>query len=332
MPEEDAMRRSARTMIGISLAVAALTGAGCAEDFESFNLLSGLRVMAVKAEPPELLPGESAQIEALVYEPDGDQVDYQWSWCPLAMGAATGFECAVTEQDIADMASAFFPGAELFVPSFDLGTEETAVFDHSIDPIILQGLCSAILSSGAPSFVTLPDCEDEIVVTIKLTVAAGGEEVVAVKELALKMDDGAAVNSNPTIGRVEAREGADGQWEVLEEDGLLGLAGGKRYDLFVDVPQESAEAYVPDPTEETPEPEETTEALFMTWFVTGGSTDFNRTTYLHDEIGLYELGANKWKTPRLDETTGGDATLFLVLQDERGGVEWTQRVVEILEP
>lgn len=325
------MSRLIRTTMTFSLIVWALSGAGCAEDFEPFNLLSGLRVMAIKGEPPELLPGQSTEISALIYEPDGDDLEYRWSWCPIATGAATGYECAITEQDLKDVADDFFPGAQAFVPSFDLGNEETATFDHSIEPLLLEGLCNAILSSGAPSFVTLPDCEDELVVTVTLEVSAGGETVTAVKEIKLKMSDDAPINSNPSIGGVEAQAAGASQSIVLQQSGLTELEEKKDHSLFVEIPNGATETYVPSPTQETPDPEAITESLFMAWFVTNGSTEFKRTTYLPEKIGLDELGENSWKTPRLSETQDGEAYLFLVLQDERGGVTWTERAIEIVE-
>lgn len=323
------MTRSTITGFG-ALAVAVALTAGCAEDFESFNVVSKLRVLAIQAEPPELLPGESTELSALVYEPDGDDISYSWSWCPLATGASTGYECAVSEDDIEQLAESVFPGAGDLFPGFDLGHEPTATMAHSIDPMILQGFCDAILSSGAPSFVTLPDCEEELVVTVRLEVSGGGEMVTAVKEVALKMSDEAVVNSNPVIGDAEATGGGSSGAVEMPQGEATELYGDTTYDLFVAVPQESSEPYVPAPTDEVPDPEETSEAMFMSWFVTGGSTDFKRTTFLPGEIGLDELGSNSWKTPKADESAGA-ATLFLVLQDERGGVAWTERQIDVVE-
>jgi len=325
------MKREAARIAGVLGIGAFLLGLGCAEDYEPFNELSKLRVLAIRAEPPDLLPGEGTEISALVYEPDGDDLEYRWSWCPVAAGAATGFECVVDEQDLRDMAAGLFPGAEALVPSLDLGREPTAAFQHSIPPAILQGMCDAILSSGAPSFVTLPDCEEELVVTVRLVVSGGGESVTAVKELALKMSADAEVNSNPAIGAVVASPAGGGGEVVLEEGSAVDLEAGAELELAVAVPREAAEEYTPEPTEEEPDPQPTTESLFMSWFVTDGSTLFGRTTYLDGEIGLDELGSNTWTLPDAEDAPEGEAALFLVLQDERGGVAWTSRQVAVVE-
>ena len=67
----------------IALATAAI---GCAPDFDPFNLVDKPRILAVQADPPELKPGERAQLRALVYAPDQAEVSYHWQWCPFTTG------------------------------------------------------------------------------------------------------------------------------------------------------------------------------------------------------------------------------------------------------
>lgn len=313
--------------LGLSIALALALGAsGCGRDFEPFNLVNKLRVLAIQADPPAVAPGETAVLRALVYEPDGDEVSYRWSWCPLTTGSLGGFECAVSEAELRDLAESFVPGSGALVPSFDLGSEPEAAFDYSFSPVLMQGLCELLTSFEAPSFVSLPDCEESLVVSITLEVTAGDEAVTAIKELPVYFDEAGADNENPAIGEVTAALG-DGGPAVLPEDGLATLLANRRHDLVVDVPIASAQVFQPSPTEDDPQPASRRESLFMTWFVTGGDTTDNRTTFIEDEIPLEELGSNRWLTPRDQPET----TLFLVLQDERGGVGWTWRDVQLVE-
>ena len=57
-----------------SILVAATVGAallsGCGSDLPSASFIDKLRVLAVQAEPPEIAPGATTQLSALVLEPD----------------------------------------------------------------------------------------------------------------------------------------------------------------------------------------------------------------------------------------------------------------------
>ncbi|MCK9464175.1 MAG: hypothetical protein M0R80_31530 [Proteobacteria bacterium] len=317
------------------LLVAAAVAAGCGKEFAPFNELDKLRVLAVRAEPPEIAPGEAAAIDALVFEPDGDEVAYSWSWCPFTLGALDGYECAVTEQELAEAIEAVAPGAGSFVPSFDLGDGPSAAFANLVPPAALDALCEAIASDSAPAFVDLPECGDRLVVTIRLDVAAGGETATAVKELPLLFEAPAEPNANPAIGEIFAAPAADGADPLvagapLEFEPQSALRAETLYDLGADVEDAASQLFTPAATDDDPDPEPRRETLFMTWFVTGGETDSMRTGFIEDDADMDDLVHNGWRTPELVES-GGEAQLFLVLQDERGGVGWTARSVALEE-
>jgi hypothetical protein len=317
------------------LTTAAALAAGCGQDFAPFNELDKLRVLAVRAEPPELAPGDIAAIDALVFEPDGDEVAYAWTWCPFSLGAAAGYECAVTEQDLAAAIEEAAPGAGAFVPSFDLGHESTAAFANLLPDGALDGLCDAVAAGSAPAFVDLPECGDRLVVTLRLDVSAGGETVTAVKELPLLFEASAERNENPAIGAVLAAPAASGADPLLlgiplERSPSTALRAQTAYDLGVGVDDAASQRFTPEATDDVPDPAPRRETLFMTWFVTGGETDSTRTGFIDGDVDMHDLAHNGWTTPTLDDS-GGEARIILVLQDERGGVDWTGRTVALEE-
>jgi hypothetical protein len=321
-----------RAAAGLAIALAlGAPAAGCGRDFAAFNELDKLRVLGVRAEPPALGPGASAVIDALIFEPDGDELSYRWSWCPLAAGGQTGFECALDEERLRELAEAAFPGAGALVPSFDLGGGATAEFGYPLTPELLRALCEAATSEELPSFVPLPDCSRGLTVSLRLEVEAGGEIVTAVKDLPLFWDAADADNGNPAVAGLAATP--DGAAPIaLDEGGGTTLAAGGFHELRADIAIAAAEVFTQAPAGDEPEPEPRRERLFMTWFVTGGRTDFKRTTFIEDEVGLDVLTENGWVAPTLDEAPDGTVAIFLVLQDERGGVGWLGRAVGLEEP
>ncbi|MEL6186430.1 MAG: hypothetical protein AAFU79_17550, partial [Myxococcota bacterium] len=73
---------------------------GCAEEFEPYSRITGFRVLAVRAEPPSPLPGQTAVFDVLVAGAPAEDVRFQWSWCPVLGGADRDFDCLVTPEDL----------------------------------------------------------------------------------------------------------------------------------------------------------------------------------------------------------------------------------------
>ena len=62
-------------------AAGALPAAGCAADWDPFNRLNSLRVLAIRNEPVAPASGETTTFSALVYTPSGqDPATLEYSW------------------------------------------------------------------------------------------------------------------------------------------------------------------------------------------------------------------------------------------------------------
>ncbi|MBK6688816.1 MAG: hypothetical protein IPG45_30375 [Deltaproteobacteria bacterium] len=169
-----------RLIRGAFWAYAAATCAGCDDNFLPYNQVEGTRILGISAEPAELIPGESAQLSALVT----GATSYRWSWCPVTLGPATGHACALEEHSIS--------------------TASVAVITLPND---LRGLCEAAASVAAPQDGLRLNCEDERPsIAIRLVVEADDGPVSALWPLVLG-ENGRAPNLNPTLTAVWA-EGA----------------------------------------------------------------------------------------------------------------------------
>src|SRR5215471_11974350 len=80
----------------VSFAVAL---AACTGDLARPELVADLRILAVRAEPPEGLPGQSVALDALVVSPDpAAPIALRWVVCVAAAGTQeTPEACALAE-------------------------------------------------------------------------------------------------------------------------------------------------------------------------------------------------------------------------------------------
>jgi hypothetical protein len=311
-----------------------LTPAACADaDFDPYNLVSGLRVLAVQSEPPALAPGQTAVLAALVSAPAGETVSYHWSWCPFAQPRETGYACAITQEELQAIIDESLPDAAVTAPSFDLGSDDSVLFDAGGDATLVQALCRGLVEAGASSTSVVPDCSTRLEVTVRLEVATATESVTAIKRVPFVFDADDATNTNPALGNVRVAGDSEEESVAVEVavDGSTELAAETTHRLWVDVPPATFETFTPAPDALTPDPEPRGEDLAVTWLVTAGETDAKRTTYIDGEVSVETLRENTWTLPALRDA-GDRATLFLVIRDERGGVGWTARDLQITEP
>ena len=192
-------RRAPALLLCLSIACAA---GGCGDDFDPYNRLTSMRVLAIRSEPPLPGPGETATLSPLIYAPSEDPaVEFEWSWCPMTGPADQGYPCLVTDVERAQLAQ-----AGLVLPSFDLGRERTATLTHAIDPVILAQLCAGVV--GLPQ---LPNCEGGFPVQVKLVVRSATKVETAVRELRLRFDPGNRAQHQPLDRRPAGQTGRSGR-------------------------------------------------------------------------------------------------------------------------
>ena len=325
-------RPPAGTLCAGALLLAVAAGAGCGGDFDPYERLTSLRVLALQSEPVAPAPGESTTLSALVYTPPPANatmlttLSYEWSWCPFAGTANSGYPCLVTEAQLT---------ALLGMPvSFALGTDATAKFTHMFDPALLQAICA-----GQPGLPPPPDCREGFPITLKLTVSTGSEQVTAVRPLKLLLKAAAQPNTNPALGR-DMVATIDGNDVALPESTTL-LPGTAPTDLPLlkrradnavkaDVTVDAAEVY--DGFDDNGNPASVTERLFLSWFVETGTMKHPRTGYnATTTIPFDTLLTDVWRPDRTQLYPRTTAQLFVVLRDSRDGVTWRSFTVG-LEP
>ena len=319
--------------LSLSILLAAVFLISCNEEFEKFTDVTDLRVMAIRVEPAELLPGDTGEISALVSAPAGESVTYQWRWCPVPTSALTGHECpiddAVLLQLIAENAASVSTElSDVAIPDlsiFDLGTGAAAQFPYVIDSALLQLACDQVATQFGDELPITLDCDDRFTTTVRLDVQAGDKTITAVKELNLLLNSEIIPNGNPGIGAIHLV--ADGGLQPLNAAAEIVLPEKVAQDFLVDIQPSASETFLNESIE-TGEMENDRENLFMTWFITGGDTEFGRTSFIAGETPFGKLRLNSWYLPTFEES-GGNATIYVVLQDERGGIAWASGAAQV---
>ena len=285
----------------------------CQPEFQPYYELQELRVMGIRADKPWFGPGEVAHIDPLIHNPDPAlPLQYSWSWCPLSSVAADGFECQISEEQLAESGVPFLP--------YDLGQTPTIDFPYPTAPEALQYACRAIAEQGnLPDFVPLPDCEKGFPVTVTLVLESETETIRAVKEVVLVYGPDDERNRNPVLGGLTIRRTGQNTLSPLvpEPATLVSVERGVTHQLQVRLSEESSERYTP-----TGADDETSEPLVVTWFVEGGELEKTRTSFFPGETSLATAEQNDWVTPSVADFEPSQMRVYAVLRDGRGGVDW----------
>jgi hypothetical protein len=307
--------------------------AACGEGLPDPTLVEGLRVLAVRAEPPELRAGgaTTTELTPLVVRPDGQAPDrIAWSHCRDWDLNANSFTCPFDGGD----ADALGEGATL---------------SYSVDPAALLSIAAeevAAVSEGARLREVLQLLEvTGVWDTVNVTAEAPNERVEAAKRIVVTGESagtaaaafaatpagaacaefGAVVppNSNPVLSGVRVRVG--------ERDELIGpatvLPAGAEAELFPEIDWSTLESHprfevLGDAFACTP----VRETAYVSWFCDGGElgdldTAASDPTDSQSVLGLW----TDWTLP----TEAGEVTCWVVLRDGRGGTDWQRLTLNV---
>ncbi|MEO1228036.1 MAG: hypothetical protein AAFZ18_03955 [Myxococcota bacterium] len=276
---------------------------GCAEEFEPYSRITGFRVLAVRAEPPSPLPGQTAVFDVLVAGAPAEDVRFQWSWCPVLGGADRDFDCLVTPEDLG--------------LSSDLGRRPTASFSFDGSAAQLQSLCRQLQASPLALFAEVPDCEQGIEISIILEAEASDRRIRSVKSLELLFGlEDQVPNQNPVVDAIVLPSGAvDRDTEVQ---------------LSASIPESESETYFGVPRSDPGgDPREVREQLFFSWFTTGGGFDPERRSFIPGETTFSTAAATALEVPLQADFPASTLGLYLVVRDDRGGVSWTDALMQV---
>ena len=282
-------------MVMRALVVAGVVAAvaGCKPDFGTpASLVTERRILAVRAEPPEVRPTESAVFTALVVSPDGTVASpaVDWSLCvtpkPLDENNIVSSAC-LTAAGVMPVAAAT-ASTMATVPA-----NACALFGPDPPPQMM-GQPPLRLVDGADTGLALER------VTCDLAQAGA--------DLAVQYGMTYRANANPSLQPLTAMVGG-------APIALTALPAAQAIDFSVGWPADAVESFqVFDVAAAALVPHR--ESMRVSWFASAGS-------FLHEVTGRDETDtatttANSWTAP----STPGPVHLWIVLRDSRGGVDF----------
>lgn len=227
-------------MRACALAVVVALGGGCTEaDLSDASFVSGLRLLGVQAEPPEVLPGDPVMLTAWAVDTHGGPIEVTWSACTLPSNGLANNGCTDGS------------GNGLVA----LGTGETL---------------SVVMPAVDATTLGPPDATDGVYLPIIVHVRSPDDALDGVYRLRTRVapppgctllppyNPGCAPNQNPTIGSIDP----------LPNDGApVGTYTGQTWGLVAQYSGDSIEQYeilsstMPDAVER----------LTTQWFATAGT-------------------------------------------------------------
>lgn len=322
----DRMSKGHLSRLITGLVYLSMIASGCGDDgFDPKSVLSSYRVIALRADPPQLTLTSSKVTSSVLslydFHPkdlsgERPNIEYKWRLCPFSLGSVTQYDCLLDEieldqgesqeetqneqsdSDEAQISARPDPNAQLTLnPAELLATLLTDDLEMQMEQLERgAGMLGSEMNFFASGLLE---------VYLKLTVKIDGEEEFElVKSMTILLNEEIEPNQNPSIDQVISAE-------TLDQE--ITLPSESEWVIEATATEDSAERYQvqqsADALESGLTPQVETETLLMSYYTTSGR--FDQAVKLIDDT----------ETTLTVGEESGDQLLFVVLRDGRGGVD-----------
>lgn len=318
------MQRYAETWMRSALVLSfCLVSVGCMDaDFESVSMVSKLRLLGLEATPPEVAPGESTSLAAVIATPTDAPAPqgFAWSVCLLDEGADAYYRCAEGFDGLGFSNTLFTSDAETPVFTQDLLTNEQLHFACEMmaraasDPAIPAELAGALptCTTGLPVRVRLAVCEDS-------PTCEDADAHIVTKKMLLLFEEHANRedrNANPpahglAINGVANAPGTAHELVLSEANEVL--------DLLLVATAESTAQRFEDLSDDAPTDPAARETLQTDWYTTSGELRSTRRYFREGITNDDEFRRNRISLDPATLVDGEIVRLWVIIRDSRGG-------------
>lgn len=264
----------------------------CSDDFDPGSLVNKLRVLAVSADQPFAMPGQTVMLEALAYDPEQRAISWGWGTCK-ASESTNAVDC---------LRQTSFAQLEMGADRTKYSLTVPLTSASYVGVVVVA--CPGTIQAGSTD--TLPiACVDEMGNPLPLEQFEVGLKRIFVRDSSL--------NSNPVLQGVTL-EGADWTEQtaasaVCKQQPCSDYADQKIV-LRADGASEQSVDLQGSPI---------TEQSVVQFYATGGEFDA--------DVKLASEPDTKWHAN--PEDAGKRITFWFVVRDDRGGVSWVERSLQV---
>lgn len=286
------MNKAINVLLGLVVCLAA----ACADELDAPSRITELRLLAVEADHPFAEAGQEVKLRALAIDPEQRALSWGWGTC-IDAASTRAVDCLQTLQfddlTIADDKT-----------QHTLTMPETAAAYVGVVVVTCPGTLTRGETRGLP---------------VSCVTASGQALDISAFEVGLKrLFVGApALNENPRIGE-------------LAWDGVPWPEGEIKQSPCMRAMQQSCQEFAahridvsaPGASESSVDSDDAPieEQAVVQFYATGGEFD--------DDLRVYDKASTHWQAAR--EDAGQLLTFWFVVRDDRGGVSWISRQVQVL--
>lgn len=295
------------TYLILALGTCAL--AGCGADFKPGSRIESPRILALQADKPFARPGEDVSLTLLAANPHEEPLQWAWATCTLPPSSTLDDCIEGLDSDLAR----FDPETETLrvsVPSDILDDVPEGQKPSALIGVVVVA-CPGELRSGDTLGVPTR-CVDE-----QGNARSIDDLEVGIKRIMLRASDR---NENPQIEAITWDgetwdEGDVKQAEVCKEETFAlddcNEALQRRINVHTIEREAGRDEFGADFTEQ----------VIVQFYSTHG--------LFRDQVRIAEDADNRWVAQMQDGGDATTATLWFIARDDRGGVSWTTRTVEL---
>jgi hypothetical protein len=277
---------------------------GCGPDFDPASLLTTLRVVAIKTEPPEVssLSDTVVSASSLVYIPataTTQPFDYTWKFCAFPTNSQVSFACLI-------------PNCETEIASGPDQTSLTWSGAAAVNACLATYYQLSRDINFPAGFKIIDETTEYIDTFLKLSLSRANEPLFeAVKRIRfnLKTSSPSAFNRNPSLTNLSING------TIIAEGQTARYAASARLTIEISLADDSLQSY------RDSDGNQVSEEPFFSWFSDAGEWELDRS---------YGNGRTNWLNLPADNTLP-EITIIVVARDGRGGVDWIRRTIGIKE-
>lgn len=324
---------------GAACSLLVVTLLACNAEQEAISQVTKPRVLAIQAEPPEIVAGEASTVRLLLADETGPiEAGAEVAWIVLTGDFMAVPDPSVPGSDITRAVADLRPGLEVALGGDTLtvtarddareGLESSEDGKLTVFALVcargaLPGTTEALLGRILDLFSGDLDDYNGIC-------DGDGTGIVALKQITVSRPDKpvADINHNPTIHSllVNNQEIAPDLGDQVQAEYLCEGADGCReeVDVVLTLTAQSYETFASASVDQRID-----EVVYVSWFITGGKMSVDRSGVAGppaaDDPTWGPFDAS-WFPPRI----GGEIDLWAVAHDVRGGVSWWKARIQAM--